>query len=88
MLKYVSDPGFETETYLDPIQEKLECCGVANYTDWMNSTSLLVPGSCCIKVGCDPSDPDQIYQEVLFKLIVVDLQYNLIKLSRRVAFRV
>lgn len=67
MLKYVPDPGFEKETLMDPIQEKLECCGVVNYVDWMNSTSSsLVPGSCCTKVGCDPSDPDQIYQEVLF----------------------
>lgn len=67
MLKYVPDSGFEQETLMDPIQEKLECCGVVNYTDWFNSTSSssLVPGSCCIKMGCDPSDLDQIYQEVL-----------------------
>ena len=45
----VNDHEGITNTW-DAVQEQLECCGVNNYTDWMQTskfTSGGVPDSCC-----------------------------------------
>ncbi|KAJ1084835.1 hypothetical protein NDU88_004981 [Pleurodeles waltl] len=58
---------------VDQLQEKLECCGVHNYTDWSDvpwqphSINGSVPESCCIKSysNCtgDMSYPELLYQK-------------------------
>ncbi|XP_072828529.1 CD63 antigen [Vicugna pacos] len=46
----------DTALILDRMQEKFECCGAANYTDWEKIllTAKRVPDSCCVNVtqGC------------------------------------
>ncbi|XP_075466007.1 CD151 antigen-like isoform X2 [Ascaphus truei] len=57
---------------IDGMQQKFQCCGAQNFTDWFNSTlalpTLSVPTSCCRKVqqkcGEDATEHSEtIYQE-------------------------
>ena len=50
---HYDEAGYEAVTKAwDAVQERLECCGVEDWTDWLNSTS--VPDSCCLgnQAGC------------------------------------
>lgn len=51
--KYDHSTQFEFSASMDLIQQKYECCGVTNYTDWFNTTwgqlhKNSVPNSCCV----------------------------------------
>ncbi|XP_004647156.1 CD63 antigen [Octodon degus] len=46
-----------TDTLLDNLQKKFECCGAANYSDWEDIPGMgknRVPDSCCVNItmGC------------------------------------
>ena len=52
-LVHYDEAGYEAVTKAwDAVQERLECCGVIGWTDWLNSTA--VPDSCCLGdlAGC------------------------------------
>ena len=53
--------------------EQLQCCGVEEYSDWLNKTREddfhTVPKSCCIKFGCNNSDTRAIFQTVVALII-------------------
>ncbi|XP_072216183.1 tetraspanin-36-like [Excalfactoria chinensis] len=60
---------------VDTLQKKLQCCGLQNYTDWLNASAAFshfpsetshVPRSCCKKYvdcGSDLHQLDQLFQE-------------------------
>ncbi|KAM4579526.1 tetraspanin 36 [Fundulus diaphanus] len=60
-----------TESHaVDMLQINLKCCGVYNYTSWLNTTwykdNKVIPRSCCKNQSqCDgnPQKPDLLYQE-------------------------
>lgn len=62
---------------VDKLQEKLTCCGVANYTDWKNSmwanktndNAYRFPDSCCkdIKKGCGKDAAQTFWKEGCFE---------------------
>ena len=50
---HYDEAGYEAVTKAwDAVQERLGCCGVTGWTDWLNTTS--VPDSCCLadQAGC------------------------------------
>uniref|UniRef100_A0A4X2M2U9 Tetraspanin n=1 Tax=Vombatus ursinus TaxID=29139 RepID=A0A4X2M2U9_VOMUR len=59
-----SDPKTKA---VDRLQEKLQCCGIHNYTDWRVMGHFSAPTSCCQKIfsNCtgDLSTSQQLYQK-------------------------
>ena len=58
-MDHYDEAGYEAVTKAwDAVQEKLACCGVTDWTDWLNSNSdsnsTSVPDSCCLgdQAGC------------------------------------
>lgn len=53
---------------VDFIQETLECCGITNYTDWINTTFFddtdRLPSSCCGKSEPNTCLGGEIYTKV------------------------
>lgn len=67
---YVTDDFVRKE--IDMMQTKLECCGVENYTDWLNTSwyenqtypNVTYPASCCENRNCTYAQPDtNLHQE-------------------------
>ena len=53
----------------DNVQERLECCGINNYTDW-GDNGFKIPESCCKEgVECDTSEVDNINLEGCLPLL-------------------
>ncbi|XP_015705427.1 tetraspanin-3-like [Coturnix japonica] len=74
---------------VDMLQEKLQCCGLRNYTDWLNASAAFwhfpsekshVPRSCCKKhedCGSDLNQPDQLFQEGCLRKLQDQIHYRM-----------
>ncbi|NXJ16844.1 TSN3 protein, partial [Odontophorus gujanensis] len=74
---------------VDALQEKLQCCGLQNYTDWLKASASSwyfpseephVPRSCCKKYaecGGDINQVDQFFQEGCLRKLQGQLHYGM-----------
>ncbi|XP_015251691.1 tetraspanin 36 [Cyprinodon tularosa] len=77
--------GKNTESQaVDLLQQNLKCCGVANYTSWLNTTwfreNNTIPHSCCINAtqcAGTPQPPNLLYSEGCEKKLETFLQHAL-----------
>jgi len=72
---------------VDLVQSEIHCCGVDNYTDWMNTAwyhnqsdhSLKYPESCCALNNCTYIEHDeQLYEKGCYAVMNKMLQRNFI----------
>lgn len=74
----------QTDSFLDKMQKKYECCGAANYTDWETiplEPKGRVPDSCCVNVtqGCGINfNVKEIHTEGCVEKIGVWLRRNIL----------
>lgn len=79
------DPGSRA---VDTVQRKLQCCGIQNYTDWLNASATSwhlqaekahVPESCCKEkyshCGGDLGHLEQLFQEGCLKKLQDQLHF-------------
>lgn len=82
MQNYLKDNS--TAKALDRWQERFQCCGATNYTDWGNISGMSmdrVPDSCCINVtaGCGNNFKEStIYTQGCLEKIGVWLRQNIL----------
>ncbi|XP_029461090.1 tetraspanin-7-like isoform X2 [Rhinatrema bivittatum] len=77
LMKYGAD--HQLSKGVDVLQQKFQCCGAQNYTDWLNSTyGFSIPPSCCktMQESCGTQDTGDIYPQV-FGIII---SYRIVKL--------
>lgn len=79
----------ERSLAVDDLQRKLHCCGVYNYSSWVNSGYFPVGGigpiSCCVHFNdCDASDlknasraADKVYTQGCYELVTSFIERNL-----------
>uniref|UniRef100_A0A669CKC7 Tetraspanin n=3 Tax=Oreochromis TaxID=8139 RepID=A0A669CKC7_ORENI len=78
----------EASRAVDNLQHKLRCCGVYNYTSWLESVyypSNGIPASCCFNSSdCQPEDlrnatvaPSKVYHQGCFELVTSFMETNM-----------
>ncbi|XP_041969353.1 tetraspanin-7-like [Aricia agestis] len=67
------------KTNFDFAQSTLQCCGVANYSDWMRlSPQRVIPISCCIDTNhCVTANYSDVYQRGCYEIIVEYITSNM-----------
>lgn len=75
MVAYNQDPT--KRSHIDTMQSTLHCCGSRDYTDWLSMNPPNIPTSCCKVVEkCNKSDPDDIYTEGCYNLVLGFINSN------------
>jgi len=65
-----------TETW-DNLQQEYHCCGVHNYSEWLNSTFGAIPKSCCKDASCENQTVTDIYTNGCYESLKLSALNNM-----------